>query len=150
VPISGVPGGLVHGIAEDTAENLWIANQEAGLFQLFRGKVVQQLPWAKLGHKEPASPLAADPLRGGLWFGFFQGGITCCSDGQVRASYSAADGLGEGRVGGLRLDRDGIVWVATEGGLSRLKDGRIATLRSSNGLPCAAVHWMMEDDAHSL
>ena len=38
----------------------------------------------------------------------------------------------------------------TEGGLSRLKDGRITTLRSSNGLPCDSVYWMMEDDARAL
>ena len=150
IPVRGVPGGAVHGIAEDTAGNLWIANQDAGLFQLFRGNVVQQIPWARLGHKGSARALAADPLRGGLWLGFFQGGVAYFSDGQVRASYSAAEGLGEGHVSDLRLDPDGTVWAATEGGLSRLKDGRIATLRSSNGLPCDGVYWMMEDDAHAL
>src|SRR5262249_41497249 len=40
----------------------------------------------------------------------------------------------------LRFDRDGTLWAATEGGLSRLKDGHIATLRSSNGLPCSGVY----------
>ena len=94
--------------------------------------------------------MAADPSRGGLWLGFHQGGVAYFKDGQVRASYSAADGLGEGRVNDLRFDRDGTLWAATEGGLSRLKDGRVATLTSKNGLPCDAVHWVMEDDAHSF
>jgi PAS domain S-box-containing protein len=31
-----------------------------------------------------------------------------------------------------------------------VKNGRIATLSSRNGLPCDAVHWMMEDDAHPV
>jgi ligand-binding sensor domain-containing protein/signal transduction histidine kinase len=150
IPVKGVPGGAVHGIAEDTAGSLWIANLDAGLFQLFRGNVVQQIPWERLGHNGSALALAADPLRGGLWLGFFQGGIAYFSDGQVRASYSAAEGLGEGHVSDLRLDPDGTVWAASEGGLSRLKDGRIATLKSSNGLPCDGVYWMMEDDAHAL
>ncbi len=88
--------------------------------------------------------------QGGLWLGFFQGGVAYFRDGQVRASYSAADGLGEGPVNDLRLDRDGTLWAATEGGLSRLKNGRIATLTSKNGLPCDAVHWTMEDDAQSF
>ena len=35
-------------------------------------------------------------------------------------------------------------------GLSRIKDGRILTLTSQNGLPCNTVHWMMEDDAQSV
>jgi Y_Y_Y domain len=77
-------------------------------------------------------------------------GVAYFADGQVRASYAAADGLGEGRVNDLRLDHDGTLWAATDGGLSRLKNGRLATLTSKNGLPCEAVHWAMEDDAHSF
>ena len=72
-------------------------------------------------------------------------------DGQLRASYTAADGLGKGHVPGLQLDHDGALWAATEeGGLSRIKDGRIATLTSRNGLPCDTIHWTMEDDDRSF
>ncbi len=140
----------MHGIAEDTAGNLWIANQNAGSLSIVPRECGSTDSWTKLGHKDSASALAADPLRGGLWLGFFQGGIAYFSDGQVRASYSSADGLGEGQVSSLRYDRDGALWATTEGGLSRLKDGRIATLTSKNGLPCDGLHWMVEDDAHSL
>ena len=58
--------------------------------------------------------------------------------------------MGAGIVIGLQLDRDGTLWAATEGGLSRVKNGRVATLTSKNGLPCDSVHWMMEDDDHSV
>src|SRR4029434_9228488 len=30
------------------------------------------------------------------------------------------------------------------------KNDRVATLSSRNGLPCDTVHWIMEDDAHSV
>jgi signal transduction histidine kinase len=89
-------------------------------------------------------------LQGGLWLGLREGGVAYFKDGQVRASYSSADGLGEGIVDGLQLDRDGTLWAATEGGLSRVKDGHVATLTSKNGLPCDTVHWVMEDDDHSF
>ena len=71
-------------------------------------------------------------------------------DGQVRESYTGANGLGEGRVTSLQLDTDGTLWASTQGGLSRIKDGRVATLTSKNGSPCDTVHWAMEDDAHSF
>jgi signal transduction histidine kinase len=58
--------------------------------------------------------------------------------------------LGDGTVSGLRFDSRGAVWAATEGGLSRIKDGRITTLTSKNGLPCDAVHWLIEDDDHAF
>jgi signal transduction histidine kinase/ligand-binding sensor domain-containing protein len=149
-PVSGVPGGTVTSIAQDTAGSMWIANEHVALFQLLRGAVVNQTPWAALGHKDHASALAADPLQGGLWLGYHLGGVSYLSGGQVRASYAAADGLGEGRVNQLRLDQDGTLWAATQGGLSRLKNGRVATLTGKNGLPCETIHWSMEDDARSF
>src|SRR5262249_35800964 len=89
-------------------------------------------------------------LKGGLWLGFQQGGVAYVRGGQVAARYMAAQGLGGGWVSHLRLDRDGTLWAATEGGLSRLKDGRIATLARKNGLPCDSVHWSIQDDTGAL
>jgi len=53
-------------------------------------------------------------------------------------------------VNGLRFGPDRTLWVATEGGLSRLKNSRMVTLTSKIGLPCDSTHWVMEDDAHSF
>ena len=151
VSVSGVPvGSVVRSIAEDTTGNLWLANAIHGLIQLRGDSVVQQIPWARLGRKDFGSALAADPLKGGLWIGFFQGGVAYFKDGQVRASYAGADGLGEGNVYDLKFGPDGALWAATEGGLSRLKNGRVSTLTSRSGLPCDTVYWLMEDDAHSF
>jgi signal transduction histidine kinase/ligand-binding sensor domain-containing protein len=149
ISLSGVPGGIVLSIAEDIAGNLWVAN-DVGLLCLDRGGLVQQIPWERLGRKNRAVTLIADPLRHGLWLGFLNGGVAYFADGRIHALYSAADGLGEGRVNGFRIDPDGTLWVATEGGLSRLKNGRAATLTSKNGLPCDSVHWAMEDDDHAF
>ena len=75
ISINGIPGGEVQAIAQDAGGNLWIANMNLGLFQLLPEKVVQQIPWSRLGRKDFATSLAADPLRGGLWLGFYQGGM---------------------------------------------------------------------------
>jgi signal transduction histidine kinase/ligand-binding sensor domain-containing protein len=145
-----VPGGVVLGFTEDREGNLWIANQELGLFRLSPDNKVEQTPWVAFGQKNPASSLASDPAQGGLWLGLFSSGLVYFRDGQVRASYSTSQGLGKGAVTDLRFDRQGALWAATEGGLSRLKNGRIDTLTSKNGLPCDAVHWVMEDDANAV
>jgi signal transduction histidine kinase/ligand-binding sensor domain-containing protein len=147
---TAVPGGTVGALTADSTGNLWIVNQNLGLFRLSPSNEVQRFPWVILGHKDPADPLALDPFLGGLWLGFYQGGVVYFRDGQVRASYSADNGLGEGQVNDLRIDRDGTLWAATQGGLSRLKNGRVATLSSKNGLPCDTVHWTIEDDDHSV
>ena len=147
---AAAPGGLVESLTEDTSGNLWIANRDVGLLRLSRHNELQQIPWATFGRKDPAVVLAPDPLHGGLWLGFSRGGVAWFRDGHVHSSYSAADGLGEGRVNQLRFDGEGALWIASEGGLSRLKNGRIATLTSKSGLPCDAIQWTMEDDAQSV
>jgi signal transduction histidine kinase/ligand-binding sensor domain-containing protein len=144
------PSGQLHSIAGDSSGNLWISDQHQGLLHLLGASVVEQIPWARLGRKDWAMALLAGPVPGGLWLGFSQGGIAYFKDGKVRESYSGLDGLGEGIVTSLSLDSDGTLWAATESGLSRVKNGRVATLTSQNGLPCDTVFWVMRDDAHSF
>jgi signal transduction histidine kinase/ligand-binding sensor domain-containing protein len=145
-----LPGGYIDTISEDSSGNIWTTNQNLGLIEWSPGSRVEQIPWTTFGSKDPAPALVADPVHGGVWLGFFKGGIVYFRDGQIRAKYSVADGLGTGRVNSLRWDGEGGLWAATDGGLSRLKDGHIVTLSSGNGLPCDAVHWAIEDDAGSM
>src|SRR6266853_2195693 len=148
--IKGVPGGNMLSIVQDPAGNLWVINEHVGLFRISPQNDVRQFPWSGLGHMDHASVLAADRRQGGIWLGFFLGGIAYFSDGQVSASYTTAEGLGAGRVSDFQFDDDGTLWVSTEGGLSRLKNNHVATLTSKNGLPCDTVHWAMEEDDRSL
>jgi signal transduction histidine kinase len=142
-----VPSGWVNAITGDANAGIWISYQDHGLVHWVEGKVVETVPWSRLGGNVIASAVTPDPVSGGLWLGFFQGGLVHYKDGQVRASYGKNQGLGKGRVMGIQLDPDGTLWAATEGGLSRLSDGRIITLNSSNGLPCDTVHWTVEVDS---
>jgi ligand-binding sensor domain-containing protein len=149
VAVNGVPSQEVYSITGDKAGNLWLSGNK-GLSHMRHGRLVENFPWSVMGRHQQAKVVVPD--RGGVWLAFWiDGGVLYFKDGQVRASYTAADGLGKGHVPGLRLDRDGSLWAATEeGGLSRIKDGRIVTLTMKNGLPCAAIHWSMEDDDRSL
>ena len=150
VPIRGVPRGLVSSVAEDRQGNLWIANQDQGLLRLSKGGTVQQISWASIGHKGGAQSLAADRSSDGLWLGFEESGVAYFSDGQIRETYGRAEGLGSGRVSALYIETDDTVWAATEGGLSRIKNGRVLTLTSKNGLPCDAIRWITQDENHSF
>jgi signal transduction histidine kinase/ligand-binding sensor domain-containing protein len=150
IAVGSAPSGVVHSLAEESPGNLWINDQDHGLFHLLGGTVAERIPWARLGRKDYASALVPDRLQGGLWIGFLRGGAIYFKDGQVRSSYAVGNGLGEGRVNDFQFDQEGTLWAATDGGLSRLKNGRVATLTSQSGLPCDAVHWVMEDDAHSF
>ena len=150
ISIKGLPGGGILAINQDKAGSFWIVNENLGLFHLLPGGEIQQIPWAALGHRDHVSTLVPDPLQTGLWLGFHMGGIAYFADGQIGSSYTTADGLAPGRVNELRIDQSGVLWAATDGGLSRLKNGKFATLSGKNGLPCDAVHWVMEDDSRAV
>jgi len=150
VLVPGLPGGNILSIAGDGHGKVWISNLDHGLFYSTPEGAVQSIPWAQLGHKLGAVALLPDRLQGGLWLGFFDGGMAYLKDDQIRSSYNVADGLGNGPVNDLQLGSDGAVWAATEGGLSRVKDGVVTTLTSRNGLPCNAVNSVIEDNDHSF
>jgi signal transduction histidine kinase/ligand-binding sensor domain-containing protein len=151
VGLKAATAGEVHYIAGHTEGNLWLSEHNS-LLQLQDKRLKARIPWPALGHAQNAGVLLSDPEARGLWMGFwYEGGLSYFKDGRIQKSYTGADGLGEGDVGDLQLDHDGALWVSTQsGGLSRLKDGRIITLTSKNGLPCDAVHWSIEDNDRSL
>ncbi len=152
VRVPGIPGQYTDAISADGHGNVWLLNGHQGLFQVRASGGVQAFPSLR-----PIAPpnnywgvLLPDGSGNGLWIGSYVGGLLYFKDGQVRASYTAANGLGAGRVNRLRFGPHGSLWAATEGGLSRIKDGHIATLTSKNGLPCDDVHWSIEDDDHAV
>jgi len=144
-----LPGEEVHSITGDSQGNLWLAGNQ-GLYRLREGHAVEKLPWPTLGAPERAKVIVAD--RGGVWISFWGTRVVSFfKEGALRALFKTADGLGKGRIADLRLDDDGAMWVATdEGGLSRIKDGHIATLTTAGGLPCDSIHSSIEDNDRAL
>ncbi|HET9448074.1 MAG TPA: two-component regulator propeller domain-containing protein [Steroidobacteraceae bacterium] len=142
--IESIAGQLVDTIVEDRHGTLWMSLRTGGLRGVFADGRIESIPWSQLGHQDAAMRIAVDPLRGGLWLGFALGGVAHLVDGRIEMSVTPADGLGKGRVESLRVDADGTLWVGTEEGLSRLKNGRIATLSGASGLPCDGVDWMID------
>jgi signal transduction histidine kinase len=144
-----VPGEEALSITGDSQGNLWFAGNE-GLYRIREGHVVEKLPWPALGESERAKVIVAD--RGGVWVSFWgTRTVSYFKDGALKALYKTKDGLGKGRIADLQLDGDGALWVATEeGGLSRIKDGHIATLTTADGLPCDSIHGSIQDNDRSL
>ncbi len=149
VAVPGVADQDVDSITGGDTGDLWLSG-ERYLWHLRDGRVLERTAWSALGRHQNASVLLADP-RGGLWLGFWRGGgVAYFKDGRVRRTYTAADGLSRGSVTDLRLGSGGALWITTLGGISRLENGRIATLSRKNGLPCNTAMWTLEDYQRSL
>ncbi|MGB9432015.1 MAG: two-component regulator propeller domain-containing protein [Candidatus Acidiferrum sp.] len=149
--VPSVPPGTTHAIAGDKHGglwlSLWVTSNDSGLMHLADGKIIEQISWQKIGGG-PGSGLVPDQ-DGGVWTGLISGGIAYWRSGQIRNLPLSEDPAGSPRVLELRPDRDGSLWAATENGLFRITNGRVAALTTANGLPCNAVHWIIEDDLSS-
>jgi signal transduction histidine kinase/ligand-binding sensor domain-containing protein len=150
VSVNSVPGGVVDSMSGDTKSNLWISILDRGLFHLLEGKLVQHIPWAALGRNDLATVLAVDPSQGGVWLGFSKGGLARLAEGQTHPSFVNDPALDRGRVSDLQFDHEGALWIASEGGLSRIKDGRVSTITTKYGLPCNQIYWLAEDKEHAF
>lgn len=150
-PVPSVPAGAKNAIAGDNHGGLWLSlfgtGNDYSLAHLAGGKIVEQVPWLKLGGG-PGTGLVPDP-DGGVWTGLLSGGMAYFRAGQIRTLPLSDDGASIRRVLDIARDRDGSIWATTNNGVSRISDGRVATLTTANGLPCNIVHWIIEDDLSS-
>ena len=94
--------------------------------------------------------MEADISRGGVWLGFPDGRLAHSGPGQTVEWYGGAGGLGHGLISDLHEGRDRTLWIATEKGLGRLRDGAIDMLTMPNGPPCNRIHAIVEDRSAAL
>jgi signal transduction histidine kinase/ligand-binding sensor domain-containing protein len=141
-------GSDTYAVAEDEADGLWLSNRQSGLVHVPKARgPVETFPWTRFDRKA-AQAMAFDPLRRGLWLAFHRGDLVFFRDGQMKERRIIANkALQNPR--NLRVDADGTVWVGSDAGLSRLRNGEVATLGSGNGLPCDGVHWRQDDDRNA-
>jgi signal transduction histidine kinase/ligand-binding sensor domain-containing protein len=94
------------------------------------------------------SALAASP-DGGLWIGFVFGGISLLRDGHV-ISYGVRDGMPVGSVRNFTWDREGVLWVAANGGLARLRGNRVESVPDVMGTTDRSIVSVLADRAGNV
>jgi signal transduction histidine kinase/ligand-binding sensor domain-containing protein len=147
-----LPIGSTFAIAGDNHGGLWLSMwftpADDGLTHVADGKITERATSRDLGGGPGTGGLLLDP-DGGVWAGLYSGGLAYIHQGQAR-NLPLKDNTGAAnRVMDLSRNRDGSLWAATEYGLSRIDNGRVATLTTANGLPCNKIHWIVEDDSSS-
>jgi signal transduction histidine kinase/ligand-binding sensor domain-containing protein len=123
----GLPQDRVRAIAQTTDGYLWLGTDEG----LARWNGYEFTIIDKAGGNLPANSiqtLAAAP-DGSLWIGT-NGGLVWMRGGRFR-TYTTRDGLADNRINKVLVDRNGVVW-ALAGAVSRLENGRFATLDSAS------------------
>jgi ligand-binding sensor domain-containing protein/signal transduction histidine kinase len=122
-PGDELPDCDIRAIFEDRVGRLWIGTYGAGLVEWITPPLA---PPAGIDSPPPAAP----PPRSGAG----------------RRIYTTRDGLSHNRVWLIHEDSDGALWLGTENGLNRFKDGRFFVFTRAQGLFDNLVNHLEEDD----
>ena len=137
------PVGSILSLFIDRQENLWIGTSGRGLIRREQGKFrADDLP----DFLKDKTILAINQDReGSLWAGSFREGLYCRHHQGGWRHFTSADGLASDTIFCLLVDGRGILWIGTNGGLSRLANGKFFSFREKVGLPPGVIYQILED-----
>lgn len=144
----GVPQGtLINVIITDSAGRRW-TGMGAGLSRWANGQ--NTVFTVKDGLSENFVVALLQTHDGRLWIGT-RGGVAVMDDpGAANPSfvrYTETEGLASNNTRSLYEDADGVVWIGSyEGGITRVKDGRLNRITMNDGLFSNGVFCFLEDD----
>jgi ligand-binding sensor domain-containing protein len=148
-----LPTNQVRIIFQDKKNQYWIGTRNAGLLKMdFKGYAIKprfdKYMYEELN--EINSTFIMDineDSKNNLLLCTNTGGITTLSaDGHLTNYTKKSGGLESNTCFSVREDKQGIVWIATTDGLSRLKDGKIFTFARKDGMPHENPMDVIEDD----
>nr|WP_238319428.1 ligand-binding sensor domain-containing diguanylate cyclase [Xanthomonas maliensis] len=133
----GLSGDYSRALLEDRDGSLWIAGT-GGLDRLLPDGRIVAVPVATPSGRRLSVLSLAQDRNGDLWVGTYADGVFVLRDGRLVRHYGEADGLPGGHIRAIAIDADAVVWLATQRGLVRVRDGRVEPL-TGDGLPISVV-----------
>lgn len=133
----GMPSDRVYALAEGRDGDIWLAT-EAGVTRYRAGTWNR---WSGAGAPSGFAVALSVDRQGNVWTGTLGSGLGHF-DGTSWRNYTADDGLPGNHVFMLHRDTNGLLWVGTDGGLARMKDGRFRVMTTRDGLFGNAVFAM--------
>jgi signal transduction histidine kinase len=129
------PLGLVVGLTEDVDGNIWAecAGNPRMLVRIRDLQVREEFPASQI---PPGHTLAPDP-SGGIWIGTLKGDLVRFRHGVLERFPLKPTGNPVSRQ--IIAQADGSVLAASDDGLVALRQGKVQTMTTKNGLPCNSV-----------
>ena len=129
---------FVSGISSFDGGDIWVSDLGSGLHR-WDGDRLHAVP---LPLEPPVYSVHASP-GGDVWVGFTAGRLGRLRPDGALESFEIPD---MSAIWSIHEDRDGVLWLAGTGGLTRYRDGVFTTVNESQGLPGHVVSGIVEDE----
>ncbi len=139
--LSNRADATVLSLLRDAEGGVW-AGTRGGTVRLQDGRV-EHFPNSRALTVDTARALALDD-GGQIWVGV-AGSLMQVTNGVVAAQFTEATGLPNRFIRVLCRDREGNLWIGSNGGISRFREGRFEHFSKSDGLPDNNVTAIYED-----
>ena len=151
VQLDGLPSGYICAIAEDKAENIWVATPNgAGRFDGKRWDTLTSTDG--LADDNVQTIMAA--ADGCIWFGMPNGVSivrgTEVFDKRSWRKLTTSDGLVSNNIQAICEDKNGGIWLGTHGRGVKFTDRMWQTFTTESGLPDNLITAIGEDGEHNI
>jgi ligand-binding sensor domain-containing protein/signal transduction histidine kinase len=120
----GLSGGLVKGFAQDPSGDIWVVAGHR-LHRLRDGRFSRV--GVEAGLPDDGVSCVWPDREGNIWVGTSRSGLVRLHPCQF-VTYNSRDGLADDKVVSISASPDGILWFATDAGLSRFSNEKFSTL----------------------
>jgi ligand-binding sensor domain-containing protein/signal transduction histidine kinase len=121
----GLPDNSIWRIAADPAGGVWAVTRASELFH-FSGTTMRRYPSPIVQLPEEVNALLED-THGTLWIATFHG-LFALNQDRTFTHFTRKNGLADDRLFALALDREGQLWTAGTGGLTRHTSDRFISM----------------------
>jgi len=83
--------------------------------------------------------------NGNLLIGTEKGGLHLFKNDKFEKVYNSKNGLGSDIIFSVYEDKEGILWVCTNGGLGRIENEKVTNFTTKVGMPTDAIFQVLED-----
>lgn len=147
IPLPQIPSGhnlLISQIFKNSKGRIWLATS-GGLFYV-NNQTIQTLPLPQhILYRFPAVLSITEDYQGFLWAGMASG-VLCLTDSTM-SFFHKRNGLSDNAFPDMLTDKEGSVWMATDGhGLFRFSGSQFTLLDESSGLPGTQVMCFETDE----
>ncbi|MET0754210.1 MAG: two-component regulator propeller domain-containing protein, partial [Pyrinomonadaceae bacterium] len=150
----GLQGNEVSNLFEDSSGDIWITTVNSGIslhrWERETGKIISFSAGDGLPQSNGAVAFAED-ADGGVWIGFYFGGLARYKNGKFRF-FNAADGIPVGSVKNIYVDKSGHLWIASASrGVFRAdnptgENPKFVNFSTAEGLSSNQANCVTEDD----